>query len=291
MPPRPIRYDLALGCMLPTSLTALPALPAGHGSLAFSRSDGRTILQTCRAASPLKLITPRNHGHGAWVVAATFGGGLVDGDGIHLDVDLAAGTTALLGTQASTKVYRCPSSACSQHLDARVADGALLAVVPDPVACFAEARYQQVNRVALAATASLILVDAFTSGRAARGERWDFHRYASRTSIDRAGAPLLLDSIILDPAHGNLRARLGRFDAFATVVLAGPRALPLIEAARVLPAPGRRASIVQSASPIGEDCLVLRIAGASVEEVARTVRGHLAGLAALLGDDPFARKW
>jgi urease accessory protein len=264
---------------------------SGRGSLVFARAGERTIVRSARAKSPLKILTPRNHGHGAWVVLATLGGGLVDGDAIRLDLEVGAGATALVGTQASTKVYRCPTSVCHQETLARVADAGLLALVPDPVACFATARYEQTTRIELADGATLVLVDAFTAGRSARGERWDFHRYAARTAIHRGELPLLLDAIVLDPAHGPLRERMGRFDAFATVVLAGPRALPLVRAAENLPPPARRASLTTSASPLADDAVLLRFAGASVEEVTRAVRAILSGLGALLGDDPFARKW
>lgn len=268
-----------------------PNLPAGHGTLAFAIRAGRTFVRSARAESPLKLVLPKNHGHAAWVTTATFGGGLVDGDHIDLDVDVGQGAAALLGTQASTKVYRCPSAACGQRLRARVGEGALLAVVPDPVACFAQARYEQHTHVVLGDGASVILLDALTSGRAARGERWDFHRYASRTTVEREGSLLLDDPLVLDPAHGDLHARMGRFDAFATLILAGPRIAPLLDAARALPPPARRAALVMSASPLGDDGLLVRIAGERVEDVTRAARARLEGLSSLLGDDPFARKW
>jgi urease accessory protein len=274
----------------PAMMAAAEAAP-GRGTLAFARYGDRTIVRCARAQSPLRLLLPRNHGHASWVMLATLGGGLVDGDTIHLDIAVGADATGLVGTQASTKVYRCPTSACRQDTAARVAEGALLIAIPDPVACFASARYEQSTRIDLASSGSLVLVDAFTSGRAARGERWDFHHYAARTAIDRAGVPLLRDAILLDPAHGGLPGRMGRFDAFATMVLAGPRVLPLVQAARDLSAPSRRASVVSAASPLGEDAVVLRIAGESVEDVTRAVRSHLTELEALLGDDPFARKW
>lgn len=270
-----------------------PSRAPGRGAVSFARRGERTILHRARATSPLKLLTPRNHGHAAWVVVASFGGGLVDGDALHLEVDVGDGAAGLLGTQASTKVYRCPTSACRQDTRARVAEGAILVMIPDPVACYAAARYEQSLRIDLAATASLVLVDAFTAGRSARGERWDFHRYAGRTAVDRAGRPLVRDAVVLDPAQGELRARMGRFDAFATLVLTGPRAAPLAAAAlgSAVPAPARRAPLLEATSPLGDDGAVLRIAGSSIEEVTRAVRAHLAGLGALLGDDPFARKW
>ena len=86
-------------------------------------------------------------------------------------------------------------------------------------------------------------------------------------------------------------ASLRALSAEATVVLVGPRVAPLVEAARTSPAPSRRAAIVQAASPLGEDGLIVRIAGTSVEDVTRAARGVLAGLPSILGDDPFARKW
>ncbi len=263
---------------------------AGRGAVAFELSGARTVLRTVRAATPLQLLTPRNHGHGAWVVVASLGGGLVDGDAVQLDVEVGAGAACLLGTQASTKVYRCPERTCRQALHARVAADGVLVAIPDPVACFAGARYEQSVRVDLAASASIVLVDAFTSGRSARGERWDFVRYASRTTLTREGAPLLLDATLLDPAHGDLRARMGRFDAFATLVVAGPRAAGLRAAALAAPAPPT-AALVTASSPLGDDGAVVRFAGTSVEIVTVALRDRLAGLDAILGDDPFARKW
>jgi urease accessory protein len=238
-------------------------------------------------------------------VLASLGGGLVDGDSVRLDVSVDAGAAGLLGTQASTKVYRCPNGVCRQDTAARVAEDALLVLIPDPVACFATARYEQTTCVDLAASASLVLVDAYTSGRAARGERWDFHRYASRILVRRWGSPLLLDATVLDPGHGALRTRMGRFDAFATIVLVGPRVRALVQAAASLGAPvtmggqppyppapqAVRADLVLAASPLGDDGVLVRIAGVSVEGVTAAVRARLTGLVAVLGDDPFARKW
>jgi urease accessory protein len=265
---------------------------SGSGKLAFERVGAATVLRSARAESPLRLLTPRNHGHAAWVFAATFGGGLVDGDTVALDLTLAAGSTGLVGTQASTKVYRCPTGVCRQDLTASVGADALLVLVPDPVVCFAEARYEQTIAVDLAEGASLVLLDTFTAGRSARGERWQFARYASRLTVTRGGAPLVNDAMLLDPAHGEIAPRFGRFDAVATVIFAGPRARSLRDAARArAPAPARAGEIVEAVSPHGDDAALIRVAGASVEMVTTSARGYLAELATLLGDDPFARKW
>lgn len=264
----------------------------GSGNLAFERVGAATVLRTARAESPLRLLTPRNHGQGAWVFAATFGGGLVDGDTVTLDLTLAPGSTGLVGTQASTKVYRCPTGVCRQDLTAAVGADALLVLVPDPVVCFADARYEQTIAVELAEGASLVLLDTLTAGRSARGERWQFARYASRLTVTRGGATLVSDALLLDPAHGEIAPRFGRFDAVATLLLIGPRAKSLRDAAIArAPAPARAAPLVEAVSPIGDDAALIRVAGVAIEGVTTSVRAYLAGLAIVLGDDPFARKW
>jgi urease accessory protein len=250
------------------------------------RHGGRSWLERARACSPLKLLSPRNHGGAAWLFSATYGGGLVDGDRIAMRAEVRAGAALLLATQASTKVYRSPRG-CAQALDATVDEGGLLVAWPDPVVCYAGARYRQESRVALAGGASALVVDSFTAGRSARGERWAFASLASRLEVSVGGAPLVRDALLLDPQQGPLLARMGRFDAFATIVAVGPR-LEAIAAALLAGAPalGRQAELLVAASPLAGGAIV-RIAAISVERAGRAVRALLAGVPALLGDDPW----
>lgn len=268
-----------------------PEHAPGRGVLALEHGARGTFVRAARANSPLKLLLPRNHGQGVWAYLASFGGGLVDGDSIHLEVDVGARATGLLSTQSSTKVYRSPRG-CRQALHARVGEEALLVLLPDPVACFAGAHYEQETTLTLAPRASLVLLDTFTCGRAARGERWAFSRYLARTLVEREGRPLLLDAVRLDPSEGALPPRMGRFEALATLAVFGPAVAPLREALLHAPPPlRRRAPIIEAASPLGEDGALLRVAATSVEEALSTVRARLHALPSLLGDDPLARKW
>jgi urease accessory protein len=287
-----------LECRGPRAVLA--PLEPGAGALAFRRVGDKTVVETVAARSPTKLLTPRNHGHGAWVFVASFGGGLVDGDGPRLTLDVHEGATALLGTQASTKVYRATSPhGCSQTLVARVAAHGTLVVVPDPVTCFADARYRQDIEVTLAPDASLLLVDGLTSGRSARGERWAFARYASRVRVVRDGAVAVNDTLVLDPAHGSVAARMERFDILATAFAIGPKLTPLRQFAFAsIPRLVRRSDVVQATSALGggargdTDAALLRIGASSVECGLTALRAHLAPhVAALLGDNPFVRKW
>lgn len=254
------------------------------------------------ARSPLKLLTPRNHGKGSWVFAANFGGGLVDGDALSLQVDVGDDAVALLGTQAQTKVYRS-SKGSSQSLQATVGNDALLVSIPDLVACFEDSRYTQRSCVQLAGSSSLVWLDGLSCGRAARQERWLFSRYQTRTVIEREGKALVIDAVTLDERHGSLAQRMGRFEACATLIVVGPRLTELrhnLLAAGSHPLERRlaqdrlapsRIELLSSASPIGDDAAVVRFAGTSVEVVTDAIREQLTLLGTVLGDDPFARKW
>jgi urease accessory protein len=265
---------------------------SGSGQLHITRVGDRSFVTRAFAASPLRLLTPRNHGCAAWVFTSTFGGGLVDGDALTIGIDVAPQASALLATQAATKVYRSRTGT-SVDLAATIHAGGLLAVVPDPVVCFAGSRYRQIQHFDLEDTASLVFVDWMTAGRLASGERWQFDWYESRVRVRRGGRLALLDAVTLTPDAGDLPRRMGRFDALCTIALIGPslaaHAVRIVSQVAAL-AVKQRANVLIGASPVDGGCVV-KLAAVSAEAVARTVRQYLDFVPALLGDDPWARKW
>lgn len=267
---------------------------AGVGRLAVARVGARSVVARAFATSPLKLLTPRNHGAGAWIYTSTYGGGLVGGDAIAIEIDVAAGALAFLGSQASTKVYR--SAQLSQaSLSARVEAGATLIVLPDPVVCFADSRYEQRQQIDLAADSGLVLVDWMTSGRSGSGERWMFDRYRSSLEIRRNERLVVKDAVTLASADGPLLTRGGRFNVLALAVVMGTafagHVVSRLSADATKRQPRPLADRLVSLAPIGVDGFVLRVAGHSVEAVGATLRDYLSFLPAALGDDPWIRKW
>jgi urease accessory protein len=267
---------------------------AGSGALQISRNGPRSYVRRAFAASPLRLLTPRNHGSAAWIYTSSFGGGLVDGDSVRLRIDVDEAAGAFVSTQASTKVYRSVTGVASTHLDAGVCRDGLLVVAPDPIVCFARSRYRQTQRFDLEGSAALILIDWFTSGRHATGERWMFDSYCSRSEIRRDGLIVWRDATLLDNEDGPVSARMGRFEVVATIVLSGPRLGSEVAAirARISNTPvTRRAEMIVSGSLIADSTCIVRIAGVSVERVGRAIRRLLTCVSDLLGDDPWARRW
>jgi urease accessory protein len=272
---------------------APPAYAAGSGSLCVTRVGTRSLVTRAFATSPLRLLTPRNHGPAAWIYTSTYGGGLVDGDAIALDVEIGARASALLATQAATKAYRS-ARGTSVAMNATVGADGLLIVAPDPVVCFAGACYRQEQRIDLDRTSGLVLVDWLTSGRHASGERWSFTRYCSRVTIWRDGARVLVDALDLEGrSPDELRSRMSRFDVVLLAVVTGPmlaaHATELLSRVARMPV-RRRAAAIVGASEIPGGC-IMKMAGTSVEDVGRAAREYLQFVPDLLGDDPWARKW
>jgi urease accessory protein len=279
----------------------------GRGLLRIIRHGSRSVADRVYATSPLRLLTPRNHGHAAWIYTSSYGGGLVDGDQISLEIEVERGAAAMVSTQASTKAYRSPRGTAAS-LYGRVGDEALLVAAPDPVVCFAGAQYRQVQQFDLTHRASLVVVDWVTCGRRTRGERWMFDEYRSELVVRVGANAIVHDTLALRASDGDLRRRLGRFNVLAVVLLAGAplrqqaaavmerASAESVEAAAVMERASaesvvRRADQIAAATPLGESCALLRIAGTSFEQVSHTVREYLAFLPAMLGDSPWERKW
>jgi urease accessory protein len=257
---------------------------------------GESTVTSAFASNPLKLLTPRSRGQSVWACTSSFGGGFVAGDETRLRLRIGKGARCFLGTQASTKIYRNPRQrACGHITQASVEENALLVFAPDAVQPFASSSYTQRQTFHLGVGAGLILVDWFSSGRAARGERWAFDHFQSRNDVFLSDERIFMDSVLLDAVGGPITSshRTGRFNCFALLLLIGE---PLREAGanllkEISPRPVKRsAATVCSASPVRHGA-ILRVAGESVEQVGHELHHHLKFASALLGDDPWARKW
>ena len=269
---------------------------SGCAQLRVESVADASAVTTAFATSPMKLLTPRSRGTSVWAFTSSFGGGLVAGDQTELDLEIAAGARCFVGTQSSTKIYRNPAALpCGHQTTAELGDASLLVFAPDPVQAFAGSAYTQRQEFRLTPSANLVLLDWFTAGRTARGERWAFNHFQSRNDVFVDGRRGFVDSLLLEPESGLIAGshRLGRFNCVAmllflgsTVEVAANRALEDIASREVV----QNAPSIASASRVASGA-VIRLAGESTEAVGRELHHLLQPLVALLGDDPWARKW
>jgi urease accessory protein len=144
------------------------SIARGHAHLTVEMVSGQSAATSSWSSDPIKMLVPKARGTSVWAYSSSFGGGMVGGDQTHLDLNIGASTRCYVGTQASTKIYRNPGHVASHLTRAQLGSHSLLVFAPDPVQAFADSTYTQRQEFYLEAGASLVLLDWFNSGRAAR---------------------------------------------------------------------------------------------------------------------------
>lgn len=140
-------------------------------------------------------------------------GGVVQGDRYALSLDIQEKAHALFTTQSATKVYRMPDGCAEQITHVEVGRDAIFEYVPDAAILFADSDYQQRLDVQLQPGALAFLSEIILPGRAARGERFRFRRYANRTIVRDPDGLILFESAAVCPHDVNLDV-LGRMEGF-----------------------------------------------------------------------------
>jgi len=265
----------------------------GFARLGVRQVSGKSALVEASSSAPVKLLAPQPRGASVWAYLSSYGGGLLAGDSANIQIDVEERAHAFLTSQSSTKIYTSPTGVpARQDLKAVINDNAFLAVVPDPVQCFAASVYEQRQVFHMAASGGLVFVDALSAGRTARAERWAFSRFFSRTEVFVDEKRACLDALLLGAEQLHPSA-MGRFNSFATMLMFGGLLSEHIqqglkESAEV---PVRRqARLVMSASPLRHG-VILRFASEQLELLTAEIHRRLAFLPQFLGDDPLARKW
>ena len=258
----------------------------GHGSVVARLEGDRTVLARVHATSPLRFVRPTCPGsRAAAVCLVTFGGGLVDGDAIEVDLRVETGATLVVFNQATTKAFR---GASTQSIRAEV--HGTLVLLPDPVACFREASYRQRVDITLHGEGSVVTLDGFTSGRAAFGDRWAFDALDLATTLrDATGRVLVRDALLLDVDDGAIASRMDRFEAFATVLAYGPRVATVANG--LLAASIVSRDVVAAPSALASGGAIARIAATSPARALEQARARLRNLPDIDVVDPFASRY
>jgi urease accessory protein len=189
--------------------------------LCFERRGTTTVLAGCRSVLPLQVLAPVALADPAAVVSMLNPtGGVLGGDRLTVDVEVARGAHACLTTPSATRVYRTAGEPAVQHVRLTVGAGAVMEWVPDHTIPSAGASLRQTFEADMAPGATLIAVDAFAAGRVARGEAWRFTRLDSALTVRDAVGLMLHDRFVLCGDECWSRVGLAEGHAyFATVVL------------------------------------------------------------------------
>ena len=180
------------------------------------------MLTARRFTLPLQALEPMDlDGDGvATLLLLNPTGGLLAGDRLETDIALGPGSRVCLSTPSATRVYRSPGPLAVQRLTIDVGAGAALEWLPDHLIPSPGARLRQATDIRLAADATLLYLDAWATGRAARGEAWGFDLLDSSLLVRDEAGLLLRERAILDgrPPRDGLGATEGF--AYAATFLA-----------------------------------------------------------------------
>jgi urease accessory protein len=220
--------------------TAKTAERGQHGRL-IVRAEliaGRTRLTDVQQRPPLQVLRATYPDAAmpdlAAITIVSPAGGVLQGDVLEMEIRVAAGARLSVGTQSATRIYRAPRMGAVMSTTLHVEPAAYLEFVPDPIIPYAGSRLRATTTCLVAGGGTLILGEALTGGRLARGERFGLDRFESLVEIRRPDGDLVVrDAVMLggDASAARL-GRLGRHLAMGTlyVVRAGFEALTLREA-------------------------------------------------------------
>jgi urease accessory protein len=142
-----------------------------------------------------------------------------------------------------------------------------------------------------------VLLDGFTSGRAAFGDRWAMSGLELRTSVTHGGRAVVTDALRLDVADGPLSERVGQYEAFATLIAVGRRAASVIRAIQHDAVAPPTDDLVVAASPLpradtlGLPGAIARVASTSTTRTLSAIRSRLRNLPDIDAVDPFGARY
>lgn len=194
-----------------------PATFSGHLRLtAARRDDGRTVLARQSFRAPFHISKPYWDGQVLQVQVVNPTAGILAGDELELDIEVAPGAALRVTTPAATRAFmmRAGAAVCRQHY--RVAAGGWLECAPEPLCPHRDCTYAQHTRVEVADGGELYFVDALAPGRAGRGELWAWRRLQLTLDVRANGEPVWRECLDLSGAmaeraaafHGTPRAWL-----------------------------------------------------------------------------------
>ena len=190
--------------------------------LRFARRNERTVLIENRHTGPLivqKALYPEGR-QICHVVIVHPPGGVAGGDELTININLEAGSNAVLTAPAATKWYKAAGRQSRQQVHIRVAEGCALDWLPQENIYFKAAQVESQLTVKIDAGATAIGWEIGLLGRQASAEKWLEGSVRSETSIvDVNSRQLWVERMILDASSEVRKAPQGLagYNVFGTL--------------------------------------------------------------------------
>ena len=226
----------------PASPLAAPPLPAaqrvaGRARLFCGKSEGRTRLQRLYQDGSAKIRLPAVEGDPLEAVLINTAGGMTGGDRLGWTIEVGAGASASITTQACEKVYRAAADRAETSVGLWVGPGGRIAWLPQETIVFNRAAFARTLDVDLAEDAEALVLEATLFGRLAMGERTVQGSFHDRWRVRQGGVLIHAEDFRIGPdiaATLQRPAVTGGALAVATLLLVSPQAEDLLDKVRAI---------------------------------------------------------
>ncbi len=242
-------------------------------NLGFEKSQHETILAKRSQSGPLTVQRPfYPEGDVCHLYILHPPGGVVGGDELHINVDLAKQASTLITTPGATKFYRNTGKLAHQIQTLKVADGCALEWFPRENIFFDGTHTHLSTRVDLEKAARFMGWEINCYGRPASKELFENGKVMTRLEVYRDGAPLMLDKLLIEDNLALQSAvSMNSYPCFGTFV--ATQVTPeLLEKARLSVAKFLNQDQQYIGITLLDDLLVMRCLGQHAEQVSTTLK-------------------
>ncbi len=159
------------------------------------------------------------------VFVITTTGCLLQGDRLHLGVELKEGAQGHLATQSGTQIHSMDANFAAQTQEFVLQEGSYLEYLPDPIFPHARSRFFSKTVIRRAPTATMLMSEILMPGRKylqGGGEIFEYDLYSSEVRAeDLDGDEKFTEKIVVKPKEDSQRqiGRMGDLDVFGNVYL------------------------------------------------------------------------
>lgn len=165
--------------------------------------EGKTVLGSTYFTAPFKLADISQRGlPGCRAMIMNASPGVLDGDHYDIRVNMDAGTSLQIETQAYQRIFQMQGSA-TQQMEVRMERDCCLTYIPHPSVPHRAAHFTGINKIYLSENCRLAWGEVLTPGRQLQGEAFSFRQYQSITEVFQDGKLVVKDNLVITPGTIN----------------------------------------------------------------------------------------
>lgn len=215
-----------------SDVSAMRRSVVGGARLCYTpRADGPGTRLAEQWVRPPLHMTKAYHEEG-WAISQLMSptAGLLDGDVLEVKARVEAGAKAALISPAACRVHTMPSGYAQIQQSYAVGAEAVLDVWPAPLILQASAALKQTTRLEVDPSATVLMCEVISPGRATFGESFQFAEWSSKLRITRNGRLLAFENFSVSPAAGDCADWRAQYPSgtYASLYYLSPLSLDLL---------------------------------------------------------------